>query len=578
MSGMVPGSIRMRWPRPASLTWRIARATESGSYSTPTSSVAGNRRATAISHLPPPQATSRTRAPRLRFGDELGQLGEPFLEEHGDVLDRDRFDGSMESRRTLVDRPSGPEELRQTGIVEAGDHGNDELSAEVLRVGIVQEHRDDVVREPRAVVFEGDQVAGVGGSDPGSDGLGPATGGGCQGIGRDALGAGRADPLEESQLQAQVDDPAPVEAPRPRRPAPRTDRRVPWSADCRTRANADAVPPGGVPARRSSQRSAGWGCFIGRWRSNRRTTAPSRRGWRRTSTRRSRRSSLAHQDRLFTIAFRTGGDRHDAEELVQDCFVRAYRALATYPPARIRELRLRGWLTTILLNAGRNRARVRRVPTAELAFEPGAEPAVDPLAPSGRARDLGPAAGGIEPRPADGRGPPPRRRDVIRRDRRGDRPARGHRQGPCPSRPGRTAHSASRRRAARARGDPRMTRSIRCHRRGGPRRPSRARPRRTRPRCARRSRPRRRLRADGLADRPAPGRLERLGRVDGRGVAPTTRRSRPASSPGPGAWPDAAMRCRPTWPARSSGAWPATATTGSISTCAAPRRSSRPSG
>jgi len=87
----------------------------------------------------------------------------------------------------------------------------------------------------------------------------------------------------------------------------------------------------------------------------------------------------SHQDRLFTIAFRVGGDRHDAEELVQDCFVRAYRALATYPPARIRELRVRGWLTTILLNAGRNRARVRRVPTTELAFDPGAEPAVDPL-------------------------------------------------------------------------------------------------------------------------------------------------------------------------------------------------------
>ena len=88
---------------------------------------------------------------------------------------------------------------------------------------------------------------------------------------------------------------------------------------------------------------------------------------------------LAHQDRLFTIAFRTGGDRHDAEELVQDCFVRAYRALASYPPPRIRELRIRGWLTTILLNAGRNRARVRRVPTTELAFDPGTEPAVDPL-------------------------------------------------------------------------------------------------------------------------------------------------------------------------------------------------------
>ena len=91
---------------------------------------------------------------------------------------------------------------------------------------------------------------------------------------------------------------------------------------------------------------------------------------------------LAHQDRLFTIALRTGGNRHDAEELVQDAFVRAYRALAAWPPPRIRELRIRGWLTTILLNAGRNRARVRRVPTTELVFDPGAEPAAEPLARS----------------------------------------------------------------------------------------------------------------------------------------------------------------------------------------------------
>jgi len=89
---------------------------------------------------------------------------------------------------------------------------------------------------------------------------------------------------------------------------------------------------------------------------------------------------LAHQDRLFTIAHRIGGDPLDAEELVQDAFVRAYRAIAGYPPERVRELRLRGWLTTILLNAGRNRLRVRRVPTVELAFEPGAEPEADPLA------------------------------------------------------------------------------------------------------------------------------------------------------------------------------------------------------
>ncbi|HUQ77368.1 MAG TPA: RNA polymerase sigma factor [Patescibacteria group bacterium] len=88
---------------------------------------------------------------------------------------------------------------------------------------------------------------------------------------------------------------------------------------------------------------------------------------------------LAHQDRLFTIALRTGSERDAAEELVQDCLVRAYRALTTYEPARIRALRLRGWLTTILLNAGRNRARVHRLPTTELTFEPGTEPAVDPL-------------------------------------------------------------------------------------------------------------------------------------------------------------------------------------------------------
>ena len=89
---------------------------------------------------------------------------------------------------------------------------------------------------------------------------------------------------------------------------------------------------------------------------------------------------LAHQDRMFTIALRTGGDRNDAEELVQDAFLRAYRALAAWPAGRVRDLRIRGWLTTILLNAGRNRARVKRVPTTELVFDPGAEPAADPLA------------------------------------------------------------------------------------------------------------------------------------------------------------------------------------------------------
>jgi len=65
---------------------------------------------------------------------------------------------------------------------------------------------------------------------------------------------------------------------------------------------------------------------------------------------------LAHQDRLYTIALRMLGDPRDAEEAAQDALVRAYRALATYDQARIRELRVRGWLTTIVLNLCRTRS------------------------------------------------------------------------------------------------------------------------------------------------------------------------------------------------------------------------------
>lgn len=63
---------------------------------------------------------------------------------------------------------------------------------------------------------------------------------------------------------------------------------------------------------------------------------------------------VAHQDRLYTIALRMLGDTGEAEEAAQDALVRAYRALATYDEARIRELHLRGWLTTIVLNRCRS--------------------------------------------------------------------------------------------------------------------------------------------------------------------------------------------------------------------------------
>src|SRR5512135_876963 len=41
------------------------------------------------------------------------------------------------------------------------------------------------------------------------------------------------------------------------------------------------------------------------------------------------------QDRLFTFALRLTASREDAEEVAQDAFVRAYRALKTYPAERV---------------------------------------------------------------------------------------------------------------------------------------------------------------------------------------------------------------------------------------------------
>jgi RNA polymerase sigma-70 factor (ECF subfamily) len=69
---------------------------------------------------------------------------------------------------------------------------------------------------------------------------------------------------------------------------------------------------------------------------------------------------LTHQDRCYSIALRMLGDPGAAEEAAQDAFVRAYRALAGYEPSRIRDLRLRAWLATIVLNLCRTRLARRR--------------------------------------------------------------------------------------------------------------------------------------------------------------------------------------------------------------------------
>jgi RNA polymerase sigma-70 factor (ECF subfamily) len=96
---------------------------------------------------------------------------------------------------------------------------------------------------------------------------------------------------------------------------------------------------------------------------------------------------VEHQDRLYSIALRLLGDPRDAEEAAQDALVRAYRALAGYDAVRIRELRLRPWLATIVLNLCRSR----------LARRP---------APARRALSLDvPLPGDLEPRADEAHGP-----------------------------------------------------------------------------------------------------------------------------------------------------------------------------
>jgi RNA polymerase sigma-70 factor (ECF subfamily) len=77
----------------------------------------------------------------------------------------------------------------------------------------------------------------------------------------------------------------------------------------------------------------------------------------------------AHQDRIYSIALRMLGDPRDAEEAAQDALVRAYRAMAGYDPGRIRELRLRPWLATIVLNLCRSHLTRRRGPSGTLSLD-----------------------------------------------------------------------------------------------------------------------------------------------------------------------------------------------------------------
>jgi len=59
---------------------------------------------------------------------------------------------------------------------------------------------------------------------------------------------------------------------------------------------------------------------------------------------------LSSQQRLYAFALRQTGSPQDAEDIVQETYIRAYHALADYPPERIRTMKLQPWLHKITLH------------------------------------------------------------------------------------------------------------------------------------------------------------------------------------------------------------------------------------
>jgi len=81
----------------------------------------------------------------------------------------------------------------------------------------------------------------------------------------------------------------------------------------------------------------------------------SRQGLREARAAQFEREALASLDSLYRTALRLTRTPADAEDLVQDTYLRAFRAADQFTPGT----NLRAWLFTILHNAARNRARDR---------------------------------------------------------------------------------------------------------------------------------------------------------------------------------------------------------------------------
>lgn len=81
---------------------------------------------------------------------------------------------------------------------------------------------------------------------------------------------------------------------------------------------------------------------------------------------------------VYSVALRLSRRPADAEDLAADTLLRAYRALCSYEAARIRELRVRPWLLTILRNTAHAARDADRRPGPPPVFEPVEQAAAGP--------------------------------------------------------------------------------------------------------------------------------------------------------------------------------------------------------
>lgn len=102
-----------------------------------------------------------------------------------------------------------------------------------------------------------------------------------------------------------------------------------------------------------------------------------------------------HQEPVFRLAYLILGDSHDAEDVAQETFIRAYLALGRFDTTRP----LRPWLLSIAANLARNRRRSlgRYWAAVQRFFQANPATFLEPESPAADARRLREAVSRLSP-------------------------------------------------------------------------------------------------------------------------------------------------------------------------------------